>query len=103
MKVAAYPSPSSPVNDSTTDQGANGRSEGENTEHDTEVRATLAQGHEIGDNQLDEQVNATTTDTLDSTAGDQHGRVSSTAGDAAAQGEEGDYGQHHPSSAEEVA
>jgi hypothetical protein len=71
-------------------------------EHDGDEISALTQGNEIRDDHINDHVNATTSNPLNSAPDDEHIRASCATTDAASQGEDGDDKYRQPSTTEDI-
>src|SRR4051794_28791663 len=95
------PSPSGVVDKSTSDIGTHGHAHKVHNDYECHVIASFPERHEVGNNHVDDHVDATAAHTLNGSSSNQHCSITSATSDAAAQSEEGDNGHGDPSPPED--
>jgi hypothetical protein len=72
------------LDDKSTEQWAEHRTEAYDTKHDTQVLSSFSEWHQIANNDFNKHVDSTSANPLDYSSGNQHSHVISTTAETAA-------------------
>jgi hypothetical protein len=102
LLTVKHPAPVSILNKRSANEGAHACADREDHRHEAEILRTLAKGHQVADDEIDQHVNAAASDTLYGPTRDEHGTRVRATSDATSENQKGDGRYGEPSAPKQV-